>query len=48
MNRTYTHSKPEIDIQRKRTLNKQSEFIPLLLITLIGMAGLVTSFLLYT
>ena len=48
MNRTYTHGEPGTDIRNKKAENKQSEFIPLLLISLIGIAGLIASFLLYT
>jgi hypothetical protein len=48
MNRTYTHSEPETDIRKKNIFHRQSEIIPLILISLIGIAGLITSFLLYT
>ncbi len=48
MNRTYSHSEPETDIRKNNSLNRQSELLPLILISLIGVAGLIASFLLYT
>ena len=48
MNRTYTHSEPETNFHKSENFENKSEWFPLLCISLIGIIGLIASFLLST